>query len=118
MRYAFNGVAKDKSGNVISSTIIYVYLEGTTTKANIYTAVTGGSVVERITSGSDGFFEFFVDDVDYYQSQKFKIRIEKEGFLPKDYDSIAVFPVLPLTIVSTQPADTSGSDGNLIIYEA
>jgi len=118
MRYSFNGVARDNSGNVWASTIIYVYLEGTTTKANIYKAITGGSVVDRITSGTDGVFEFFVDDVDYYQSQKFKIRIEREGFMPKDYDSITVFPVLPLTIVSTQPPDSSGSNGDFLIFEA
>ena len=117
-RYLFNGVARDGSGNVVTSATCKVFLAGTTTAASVYAASAGGVAVNSVTSGTDGAFYFYIDDADYYQSRMFKVRIEKTGYTTKDYDSLAIFPTDPLTIIAALPADSVGSNGNYRIYES
>ena len=94
-----------------------VFLAGTETAASIYTVATGGTAQASVVSASDGTFSFYVDDWDYFQSQKFKIRVEPKGYVIRDFDNIAIFSVQPVTIVSYQPADSKGIDGDILIYE-
>jgi hypothetical protein len=117
LRYCFNGIARDKFGNVIEGAVCKVFLAGTETPASIYTVPTGGTSQASVVSASNGWFYFYVDDTEYYQSQKFKIRVESRGYATRNYDSVAIFPVSPITIVSYQPADAEGSDGDILIYE-
>jgi len=117
MRYLYSGFARDGSGNVISSATISTFLAGTTTVADVYAASVGGVAVNAVTSGTDGSFSFYVDDTVYFQSQKFKILIEKLGYTTKTMDYLAIFPILPITIVAALPADSVGSNGDVLIYE-
>jgi len=113
----FNGIARDKFGNVIEGAVCKVFLAGTETAASVYTVSTGGTSQASVVSASNGTFSFYVDDTEYYQSQKFKIRVEPRGYIIRDYDNVVVFPASPITIVSVQPPDSSGSDGDILIYE-
>lgn len=117
-RYLYSGFARDGSGNVISAATISIFLAGTTTAASVYTAAAGGVAVNAVTSGTDGSFSFYVDDTVYFQSQKFKILIEKPGYTTRTIDYIAIFPILPITIVAALPADGVGSNGDMLIYES
>jgi hypothetical protein len=118
LRYVYTGVARDGNGHIISSATIKVYLSGTTTVASVYEASVGGVAVNFVSSSSDGSFYFYVDDTVYYQSQTFKIRIEKTGYTTKDYDGIIIFPIGSITIVAVTPADSVGSNGDILIYES
>jgi hypothetical protein len=100
-RYKKQGVFTDGQGAVIPSATINVYLAGTTTAASIYTASSGGAAVNSVTSGSDGKFEFWVDDTDYDNEQLFKIELSKTGYQSLEYDNIIVFPQARLIMGGT-----------------
>ena len=62
MRYSQHGTYKDGNGKVVTSGTISVFLADGTTAASIYTAESGGSAVNSVTSDStNGTFVFFVD---------------------------------------------------------
>ena len=117
-RYLYSGCARDGNGNIISSAQINVYRAGTTTAATVYAAAAGGTSVAYVASGTDGTFSFYVDDTEYYQSQKFKIIIAKAGYTSSTFDNLAIFPVQPLTIVTSLPLDSVGTNGDMIIFES
>lgn len=98
-RYAYQGQFVDQAGNAVNSGTISVYLAGTTTAASVYTASSGGTAVNSVTSDSVGKFLFYVDTGDYNVDQKFKIVLSKSGFLSKTYDEIIIFP--PMSYNST-----------------
>ena len=95
MRHIFQSVFKDGQGRIIPSATVSVYLAGTTTAANIYTAAAGGSPVTSVTTASDGSFSFFVSDSDFSLNQKFKITMTKTDFATKSYDNITIFAPVP-----------------------
>ena len=93
MRYKYQGVAKDGNGRVIQSATVSVYKAGGTTVASVYTAESGGSAVNFVTSDTSGYFYFWVDETDYLNTQRFKIVISKTSFMSKTYDNIDIFAV-------------------------
>jgi len=93
MRYAYHDVARDGNGVVVSGATVSVYLAGTTTPATVYTAFSGGSAVNSVTTGTDGSYEFYVDDGDYSSSQKFKLIITKDAFSTFTMDDVSI--ILP-----------------------
>ena len=116
-RYYYCGYARDGNGNILSGATITLYLTDRVTVATFYGTLAGG-VVTSVASDSAGFFELYVDDTDYYQSQKFALGLSKTGYTTKIVDIIKIFPVLPVTIVAALPADASGADGDILIYES
>ena len=96
-RYIYQGTFKDGNGRVVASGTISVYLAGTTTAANVYTASAGGSAVNSVTSDTDGHFLFYIDDGDYTSSQQFKIALSKTNFTTKTYDNIRISPLTDRT---------------------
>jgi hypothetical protein len=117
-RYKYQGTMKDGNGAVIGTETtsdatagtISVYLAGTTTAANVYTASSGGSAVSSVTTDANGHFYFWVDDSDYNDSQKFKITLSHPDFESKTYDDILILP--PLLVRDTTAA-SSGADGTI-----
>ena len=93
-RHIYQGTYKDGNGRVITSGTISVYLAGTGTAADVYTASAGGSAVNSVTSDTDGHFLFWVDDSDYAPTQLFKITLSKTNFTSKSYDNVQVYPSL------------------------
>jgi len=95
MRGYFQDVLRDGNGVIISGGTVTVYLEGTTTLANIYSSVSiatpiTGSVV---TTASNGSFSFYCDAFDYGTSQCFKYVATATTFAGQSYtlDNIDVF---------------------------
>jgi parallel beta-helix repeat protein len=93
MRYNFKSVARDGAGNIVPSATVSVYLAGTTTAASVYAAYTGGTAVNSVTSGTDGVYEFYVDDTDYAVGQRFKIYISKTGYSSITHDYMTIFDI-------------------------
>jgi len=91
-RFIYEAHTKDGAGKIIPSATVAVYLAGTTTVASIYSAYSGGTAVNSVTSGTDGKFTFYVDDTVYASSQQFKIVMSKSGYTSQTYDYISIFP--------------------------
>jgi len=103
MRFKHRDYVRDQLGNAVASASIYVYLAGTETAATIYDANSAGSTLAtapQLSSDSSGMFEFWVDDGDYDQDQKFKLVISKTGFVTVTDDYIDIFPNLSNYIMS------------------
>lgn len=101
-RYIYQDTARDGAGNVVASATVSVYLNGTTTAASVYTASSGGTAVNNVTSSSDGSFYFYADTSDYSATQKFKITIAKSGYTTKTYDDLLIFPLPAPTALSVK----------------
>jgi hypothetical protein len=91
-RYIYQGTFKDGNGARIDAATVSAFLAGTTTAADVYTASSGGTAVNSVTTDSRGSFSLWVDDTDYNQDQLFKITMSKANFESSTYDDIAVFP--------------------------
>ena len=89
-RFKYQDVMMDGNGKVIIAGSISVFLSGTTTPAWVYTASSGGVAVDVVTSGTDGYYFFYVDDGDYRSNQKFKLILAKYGFTTKIIDEISI----------------------------
>ena len=90
-RHAFNGVYQDGNGRVVPSGTVSVFLAGTSTAANIYTASTGGSVVNSVTGDStDGSFVFYIDEDTYDHNQFFDIVLSKTDFTSKTISDVII----------------------------
>ncbi len=93
MRHAYNGVAVDGNGRVITDATIAVFEANSLIAANIYTAISGGVAVNTVTSDStNGSFVFFMDRVNYSSKQLVDITISKTGFQDITYSYLQVFP--------------------------
>ncbi len=90
MRYKYQGVTKNGNGKVLQSATIAVYEAGGTTAADVYTANSGGTAVNSVTSDTSGFFYFWVDSGDYAGAQGFKLVISKANFASSTYDYIYI----------------------------
>lgn len=109
MRFDYKDEVRDQQGNVVASASVYVYLAGLETAVSIYTVNSGGTAVAtapQLTTDSNGYFEFWVDDEDYDHDQKFKIVISKTGFTTRTFDYISIFPNLSNFLMSVD------ADGN------
>lgn len=110
MRYNFKSVARDGAGNIVPSATVSVYLAGTTTAASVYATYTGGTAVNSVTTGTDGSFEFYVDDTDYAGTQRFKIVISKTGYssITRDYISIFDLNAIRTILIQSTTVNTGG----------
>lgn len=91
-RKIYRGYARDGNGTILSSATIYVYLTGTTTAASIYTASSGGTAVNSVTSNSTGLYYFYVDYADYTAGTQFRLTISKTGYDSVTYDEVECLP--------------------------
>jgi hypothetical protein len=100
MRHVYQGTFKDQNGAVVGSSTtsdgnpgtVTVYLSGTSTLANVYTASTGGVSVNSVTTDAYGYFYFWVDENDYNWNQLFKIILTHPDFTTRTYENIGIFP--------------------------
>lgn len=90
MRSYYKGTVRDEFGSIIASATVHVYLAGTNTAADIYTASSGGVHVHYVTAGADGVFFLYVDSTDYDASQLFKF-IVASGSYNRTYDTMMLF---------------------------
>jgi hypothetical protein len=97
-RYPIQGTWKDGNGKRIESATVSVYLAGTSTAASVYTASSGGSPVNSVTTDSRGSWSFWVDDTDYTQDQLFKITASKTNYQSSTYDDLPAFPANRLVL--------------------
>jgi hypothetical protein len=92
MRYIEQGIARDGSGRTVAGATVSVFLAGTSTPASIYTASTGGTAINSVTTGADGSFLFYVDDADYESGQLFDEVLSASRFASKTWYAKAIFP--------------------------
>ena len=106
MRYIYQKHFTDQAGNIVASGTVTVYNASTTALATIYSSSgsTGAVSGSAVTTGTDGFFNFWVDTTDYsYISQsKFKITLTKTGFTAKTYDDIEIIPAIEIASATTR----------------
>ncbi len=92
----YQGFFQDGTGRAVPSGSVTVYLANGTTKATVYpkrgTADAGASATADsdsiVSSESNGYFGFYVDDGDYSPGQKFKITLSKTGYTSTSLDDI------------------------------
>lgn len=97
MRAHFHDEVRDQQGNAVAGASVSVYQAGTETAVTCYSAKSGGTTyttAPQIATGTDGSFDFYVDDTDYDHDQEFKLKITKTGFTTKEIDYIPIFPNL------------------------
>ena len=118
-RHIQQGSFKSGSGEIISGGTVTVYLAGTTTLATIYTALSGGSADSdsAVTSGTDGHWYFYVDELDYLSNQKFKYILSYAGFTSKTYDDITIFPELATSVVTKTTTYTALLTDDVILAD-
>ena len=105
MRHKFQSTFKDGNGRVVGTATtsdgvagtISVYLAGTATVASVYTASSGGTAVNSVTTDTHGHFYFWVDEDDYTIPQKFKIVLSHSDFESKTYDNLDILMVSAAT---------------------
>jgi hypothetical protein len=105
-RHKYQGTFKDGNGMVVGTATtanatvgtISVYLAGGTTAADVYAAETGGSAVNSVSTDEDGFFEFWVDDTEYTENQRFKITLTHADFEDKTYDDLDIIKFKPVVV--------------------
>ena len=115
-RFCFYDTARDGNAKVLCDATISVYLAGTTTVASVYTASSGGTAVNSVTSGSEtgstpGYFIFWIDRDDYVYTQRFKYTISKDKFTSTTYDYINIFGASEVLAISG-----TAEQGDVIYY--
>jgi len=88
MRFLYEGITRDQSGNIITNATVSVYLTGTTTVASIYITLAGTTAFNTTTSNSSGRFTFYRDAFDYGTEQLFDISFTKDGYDSQTYTSL------------------------------
>lgn len=105
MRHKFQSTFKDGNGRVVGTATtsdgvagtISIYLAGTTTVASVYTASSGGTAVNSVSTDTHGHFYFWIDENDYTIPQKFKIILSHSDFESKTYDNLDILKVSAAT---------------------
>ena len=100
-RSIYRGYAVDGNGTILSSASVYVYLTGTSTAASIYTASSGGTAVNSVTTDSTGLYSFYVDPADYDPTTQFRLTISKTGYDSVTYDEVSCFNQGNITVSNT-----------------
>lgn len=105
-------VFQDQSGNIVVGGACSVFLAGTSqgTAASIYTASSGGSAVNSVTSDSAGQCTFYVDTNDYNTDQKFDVVLSETNFTSKTYIDIVIYPDRDYKYVANASASDQGVD--------
>lgn len=115
-RHFFGGSARDTlTGQVRGGATITAYLADTLTLASIYTASTGGTAVNSVTTNTDGQFGFWVDEADYPLTQLFDLVSSKTGYTSITYENV---PVFNLTAVDTDGTLAGNSDKKIASQKA
>ncbi len=124
IRYVYKGLFRDGSGHPVLGGTASVYLAGTTTAASVYTASSGGTAVNSVTSSTtDGTFELYVDESDYGFGQKFEVILSKAGYTSQTYDNLEILK-LPWTTGAGVPrfwtyqADALADDATVSLPDA
>lgn len=108
-RHVYQNVAKDGNGAVIPSATVTPYLANTTTAVSIYTASSGGSPVNTVTTEStNGSFLFYVDDADYDGDQLFDITVSKTNYQPYTVQDVRLFTHISWVDVRDEGAKGDG----------
>ena len=107
------GVFRDGNGAVVTTSrngTVAVFLAGTTTSANIYTASTGGTAVHSVNTDASGRFKFYVDSVDYTVLQLFDIVLSGTGVNAQTYANEMVGAGVALLTPATSTV------GNIVLW--
>lgn len=120
-RHKYQGTFKDGNGRVVGAVttanstdgVVYVYLAGGTTAADVYAASSGGTAVNSVETNDYGFFEFWVDDTEYASSQLFKISLTHANFETKTYDNLILIPH-SMTHIASDGSDHTFIDQSVI----
>ena len=91
-RFIYQNHIMTGDGKIVEDATVTVYLADTTTTATIRTAKTGGSTITgaAVTTDSDGYFKFYVDDGDHAAAQLFDIVASKTGYISKTYEDVKI----------------------------
>jgi len=117
-RRAYNGVARDGAGKVVASATVYIYLADTTTAADVYTASSGGSSVNSVTTNTNGTFIFYVDSSDYNINQLFDLTISKANYQSQTIEDVALpLNLFDIVLTASLPAADSSLDGLVLIED-
>jgi len=93
------GVARDVNGNAITDASVFVYLEGTTTKATLWSnPALDVALSNPVITGSDGVYEFYVD------SGIYDLYIAATGFDTVILTDTAIGPLYGETYLATAGA--------------
>jgi len=104
-RFPFASTLTDQLGRVISGGTVSVFLTGTSTAATVYAASSGGSSVGSVTTGTDGSFEFWIDETEYDSTQRFRLTLSGgSGFATRTIDDVNVSPLEGGSVLSTETA--------------
>jgi hypothetical protein len=96
MRYPYSGTTRNQEGATVFEATVSVFLTGTSTPASIYTASSGGTAVNSVTSSStDGTFLFYVDSTDYVGIPLLDLTVSKTVSATASYNSVTVAKVQP-----------------------
>ena len=114
-RHIKQGTVRDNStGAVIAGATVTVSLTGGTSIATIYDAYSGGSTISNgvISTDSNGYYQFFIDDDDYAQTQNFRITMSASSFTTRTYDNIQIYPFLDQLVIDVRDFGSKG-DGSV-----
>lgn len=76
-------------GQAVANATVRVYLAETDTLASYYKVESGGiAITDPIITERNGFFEFWIEDIDYEKGQKFKITWSGPGITTGSIDNI------------------------------
>lgn len=99
-KHLYQSHFQDGTGRAIPTGSVHVYLANSTKDATIYPARNDGYTPSAtadsdsiISSSTSGLFRFYVSDADYVPSQKFKLKLSKDGYTSQTYDDIDIIPV-------------------------
>jgi hypothetical protein len=109
-RFPYKRTAVDGYSYINPNASILVNLTGTSTAAIIYESEAGSVISDStVTSGSDGSYEFWVDEDDYAATQFFRTVVSKDGFTPKTNDDIVIFPATSADAAATAAAASAAA---------
>lgn len=90
-RFPFKYKVVDQLGHIITGASVVVTLTGTSTAATIYVSEAGAVISNNtVTSDTSGDIEFWIDDGDYADPQRFRLSMSKTGFVTKTIDDVDI----------------------------
>jgi len=116
-RFKYQSATRDGNGKVLQSGTVSVFETGGSTPADIYEVSSGGTAVNSVTTDSNGYFFFWIDDGDYGVNQLFRLIISKTNFESKTYDDVTVPRTISFNLVDDTTPQLGGNldmNGKLI----
>ncbi len=83
-RIKYQDTIFDTAGKPVTDATIYVYAQGTSTKATLYSTATGVSLLNPVASDGYGYFWFYVE------GGRYDLIVSKTGFAPRSRTDVWV----------------------------